>query len=55
MNSRVAFEKALSDLKRLDEFAKQGDQYAQELKKAYDNANCAVIGMPWPWERKDEN
>lgn len=53
MNQRIAFEQALTDLKRLDALAKQGDVYAQELKKAYDAGNPCVLGMPWPWERQD--
>lgn len=53
MNDRLAFEQALADLKKLDALAKQGDAYAQELKKAYDAGSPCVLGMPWPWERQN--
>ena len=53
VNQTAAFHQAINDLARLATLAKQGDPYAIELKAAYDRASPSVIGMPWPWQRKE--
>lgn len=53
VNQSAAFYQAKEDLARLDFLAKQGDPYAIQLKEAYDRASPSVLGMPWPWQRKE--